>query len=106
MKKHTVLFSAIFNFLALFIVLTTVFFLLFNADFELGDDSELLTSICNGIPHTGLRYQNDIGRFNWSRSEYNILLLTPFFRSPLAFYFIAAAQFIIFSLFSCNYSAT
>lgn len=81
-------------------VSTTVFFILYNANFSLGDDAEILTTICKGIPHEGLLYQNPSGRFNWSRSEYNILLLTPFFHSPFAYYFLTAAEFIIFS-YSC-----
>ena len=85
--------------LTLLFILATVFFILCNADFELGDDIELLTSICQKKPFSMLAYAG-VGRFNWSRSEYNLLLLTPFYASPLAFYAISSMQFIVFSLFT------
>ena len=69
---------------AVLFILLTAFLIVYNADFELGDDFEIMTSVCSGRPHPGLLYQNDSGCFNWSRSEYNILLLTPFNRSPAA----------------------
>ena len=82
-------------------VLATAFLLVYNADFELdGDDHELLTSICVGVQHPGLLYQNTSGRFNWSRSEYNFLLLTPFASNPAAFYSVSAVHYLVFSLFT------
>lgn len=86
--------------LPVMLVLATAFLIVCNSDFGLGDDFELLTSICSGTPNPGLLYQNAGGRFNWSRSEYNFLLLTPFNDSPLAFYAVSAVQYFVFSLFT------
>lgn len=86
--------------LPVLLVLVIAFLIVCNADFELSDDCELLVSVCSGIPHPGLLYQNTSGRFNWSRSEYNFLLLTPFNDSPAAFYAVSAFQYLVFSSFT------
>ena len=84
--------------LPVLLVLVIAFLIVFNADFELCDDHELLT-ICMGKPFSMLKYTN-LGRFNWSRSEYNFLLLTPFNDSPVAFYAVSAFQYLVFSSFT------